>query len=126
MLYKIHYQSHWKNHYNKEDKYKYLIDEALQKFNGRPSIHIIRNKETFPLRHILGYLKELWDDYEIKQIFTHRVSLKMELLKKFDNELDGFSSTINLCQVSVAFFKRTRLQDKHHVRSFAKYVHRKM
>lgn len=51
-------------------------------------MHIIRNKEAFPLYHLLGYLKELWDDCQIKSIFTHAVSLKMELLKKFDNELD--------------------------------------
>ena len=42
---------------------------------------IIRNKEAFPLHHCLGYLKELLDDYGIKQIFTHTVSLKTELLK---------------------------------------------
>ena len=57
--------------------------EALQKFNGTLSIHINGNKKAFPLHRILGYLNYLWDDYRIKPIFTHTVSLKMELLKKF-------------------------------------------
>ena len=47
------------------------------------------NKEAFPLHHILRYLKELCDDYQIKPAFTHTVGLKMELLKKFENELDS-------------------------------------
>ena len=58
--------------------------KALQKFNGTLNVHIIANKEASPLHLILRYLKELW----IKPIFTHAVSLKMELFKKFENELD--------------------------------------
>ena len=51
----------------------------------------MRNKEVFLLHHILGYLKELWNDYRIEPHFTHTVSLKRELLKKYENELDFFS-----------------------------------
>ena len=71
---------------------------------------IIRDKEALFL-HILGYLIELRDDYSIELTFVHTASLKWELLKKIENELDFFtsvrffnvpSSTINSCQYSVA------------------------
>ena len=35
----------YKNHSNKEGKNRYLIDKALEKFNGTLSRHIIRNNE---------------------------------------------------------------------------------
>ena len=65
-----------KNQNDKEHKNKYLIDEVLEKFNQTLIIHIIKNKEAFLLHHILGYLKELSDDYGIKAILTYTVSLK--------------------------------------------------
>lgn len=50
------------------------------------SIRIIRKKEAFLLHYIFGFLKESWDEYGIKPIFTYTDSLNRELLKKFENE----------------------------------------
>ena len=35
--------------------------------------------DVFPLHHILGYLKELCNNYGIEPIFTHTVSMKRKL-----------------------------------------------
>ena len=62
LLHEIHYPigKSDKNHNNKEEKSKYLIDEARENFNQTLSVGIIsNNKEPFVLHHILGYLKEL-------------------------------------------------------------------
>ena len=67
-----------KNHNDKENKNRYLIGEAIEKFNCR----IIRNKEAFHLYNILGYLKELCDDYGTKPALTHTFSLKMKTIKE--------------------------------------------
>ena len=77
-------------------------------------MRIIRNKKAFLLHQILGYVKELQGDYGIEPIFPHIVSLKRELLRKVENELDFFSlvkfvifysSAINSCQYSGVILK---------------------
>ena len=35
---------------------------------------------------IFGYLEELRDEYGVQQVFALTISLKRELLKKFENE----------------------------------------
>lgn len=59
-------------------------------------------------------MKELWDDYKIKLIFTQTVSLSRELFKKFENRSDFLqsvkfvivhSSAINPCRFSVSVLK---------------------
>ena len=86
--------------------------ESMKKSNRTLSIHIIRNKETLLLHQVLGYLKELWDDYGTESIFLLAVNLKSELLEKFENELALFcsgrfaavhSSTMNPCQIRERF-----------------------
>ena len=56
-----------------------MKDEVFQKFNQTLSIRIIRNMDVFPLHPILGYLKELCNNYGIEPIFTHTVSMKRKL-----------------------------------------------
>ena len=85
-----------------------IIDEILwPKFYQILSIRIIIRKKTFLLYHIHGNLKELWKEYWTKPSFTDTVSLKRELLKKFEKGLDFFlsvefiivhSPTIHACQ----------------------------
>ena len=74
-----------KNDSDKKEKNRYLINKALDKFNRTLSRQIIRNNKAFLMHHMLGYLKQLRDDYGIKPVFTHPVILKIELLKKFEN-----------------------------------------
>ena len=52
------------------------------------SINIIISLAIWNTLSSASYLK---DDYVIKQIFTHTVSLKTEQLKTFENESDFFS-----------------------------------
>lgn len=115
-----------KDHNEKEDDDKYLIDEVLEKFNETLNTHINKNQEAFLLHHILGYLKEACIDYGSMQWLW-------KLLKNFENELAPFlsvnfdtvhSSTMNQCEYSAAILKWQGVQGKYHVRSVINFMRR--
>ena len=88
VLYKKHWQSYWKviwNDNDKEDESRYLISEVLEKFNGKLSTLINRKKEVFILNTIIRHSNELCYDSGTEPTFTYTVSLKPELLQKFEN-----------------------------------------
>ena len=112
-----------------------LINEVMEKFKRTIRIRIVKNKEAFLLHHILGYLKDLCEDYNIAPIHEHTVSLKRKLLKNFKNDLDYFPSgkyvivhysSMIPCEYSLALLKGQGLQDKDHILSFANYLRKKM